>query len=102
MTRFSLNIGLNDKDTKQQRISTLEAYKMIENVIVEKCGGGSIFEGRGVYKHENGEVVIENSLEVQLFDCEQEIVLEVVDDLKTVLNQESIVLTSEEVNSQFI
>jgi hypothetical protein len=103
MTRkFTLSVGLNDKDTKVQRISTIEAYKIVENVIVEKVGGGSIFEGRGVYKHDNGQVVIENSLQVQLFDCELDKVREVVEIIKVMLNQESIILTIEEVNSQFI
>jgi hypothetical protein len=100
--RFTLSIGLNDKDTKVQKISTIEAYKTIENVIVEKLGGGSIFEGRGIYKHDDGQIVIENSLMVQLYDCPQSSVLEVSNILKAALNQESIILTSEEVNSQFI
>lgn len=102
MNKYTLSIGLNDKDTKKQRISTIEAYKIIENVIVEELGGGSIFEGRGIYKHENGDVVIENTLSVELFECEKTTVLNVIEVLKKALNQESIILTSEVVNSEFI
>jgi len=102
MNKYTLSIGLNDKDTKKQRISTIEAYKIVENIIVEKVGGGSIFEGRGIYKHDNGKVVIENTLQVELYGCKKADALAVVDVLKVSLNQESIILTSEIVNSQFI
>ena len=100
--KFTLSIGLNDKDTKNQRLSTLEAYKLIENVIIEKVGGGSIFEGRGIYKHDNGEIVIENSLAVELYGCNEADCIEIINVLKVSLNQESIILTTEAVNSKFI
>lgn len=100
--KFTLLVGLNDKDTKKQRISTIEAYKIVENIIVEKVGGGSIYEGRGVYKHEDGKIVIENSLQVQLFDCEVAKVYEIIEALKLALNQESIILETEEVESRFV
>lgn len=34
MQKYVLYVGLNDKKTKIQEISTLEAYKIITNVIV--------------------------------------------------------------------
>ncbi len=34
MIKFNLYVGLNDKNTKRQEISTLEAYKLITNIIV--------------------------------------------------------------------
>jgi len=34
MTKFNLYVGLNDKTTKKQEISTIEAYKLITNIIV--------------------------------------------------------------------
>ena len=33
MTKFNLYVGLNDKTTKRQEISTIEAYKLITNKI---------------------------------------------------------------------
>ena len=29
LTKYNLYIGLNDKDSKQQEISTLDAYKIV-------------------------------------------------------------------------
>lgn len=94
MTKYSLSIGLNDKDTKQQKIGTVEAYKIVENIIVEKIGGGSIFEGRGVYKHEDGQAVIEKSLLVEIYKASEKQVLEVAKAIKIALNQESIILST--------
>lgn len=34
MQKYVLYVGLNDKKTKMQEISTLEAYKIITNVVV--------------------------------------------------------------------
>ena len=102
MEKFVLSVGLNDQDTKTQRVSTIEAYKIVENVIIEKTGGGSIFEGRGIYKHDNGKIVVENTLQVELFGCNESIAIEIIETLKIALNQESIILTAETVNSKFI
>ena len=45
MIRYVLSMGLNDKDTKSQKINTLEAYKMVENVIKSLQ-----FEGATIYE----------------------------------------------------
>ena len=100
--KFSLFVGLNDKDTKKQRISTIEAYKIIENVLIEKVGGGSIFERRGIHKHESGEVVIESTLNIELYGIEENQAIEIISILKIALNQESIILQTENVNSKFV
>ena len=102
MKRYTLSIGLNDKDTKQQRHSTIEAYKIVENILVDKVGGGSIFEGRGVYKHKDGKIIVEHSLQVILFDCSENQALEVIKATKQALNQETIALTTEIVESRFV
>ena len=33
MKRFTLYMGLNDKDTKTQQISIVEAYKIVSNIL---------------------------------------------------------------------
>lgn len=102
MTKYTLYIGLNDKETKQQKIDTLEASKIVQNVLTDTTGGGTIFSATGVYKHENGAVVIENTLRVELVAVALEAVKKAVEMIKTVLNQESIILQTENVQSMFI
>ena len=44
MDKFTLYLGLNDKDTKTQLVSTLEAYKVVTNVLKTYTDGATVFE----------------------------------------------------------
>ena len=99
---YNLFVGLNDKDTKHQKIATVEAFKMIENVCIEKAGGGTIFEGRGVYCHKDGTPVIENSFQVMLFGITEATRDEIIRYLLVALNQESIAFEINDKKSGFI
>lgn len=101
MEKITLYVGLNDKDTHTQKIDTLEAVKVVTNIITEKCGGGTIYNATGVYTHDNGEIVIESTLKIELFDAPEQAVMSTIDTLKTVLNQESIIKQTDIVNSEF-
>lgn len=60
--KFTLYMGLNDKDSKQQEISTLDAYKITANAIMKYFGGATITESTGIYKHaDTGTFVVETS-----------------------------------------
>ena len=102
MTKYTLYIGLNDKDTKTQRIDMLEASKIVQNVLTDTTGGGTIYSATGVYKHDNGAVVIENTLRVELVAVALEVVKKAIETIKKALNQESIILQTENVQSMFI
>jgi len=102
MNKITLYVGLNDKDTKRQEISTVEACKIIYNLVTSNVDGCSVFEGHGVYKHNNGSIVIETSLKVELYDITDDQAYAIIDLLKRALNQESIILQREVVNSEFV
>lgn len=98
--KFTLYLGLNDKDTKVQQISTLEAYKIVSNLISADFGGGTIFEAKGIYKHEDGTIVTETTLRIELLFAEEIQVKELVCTLKKLFNQESVAVQQEVINSQ--
>ena len=100
MEKWTLYLGLNDKDSKVQKISTLEAYKVVSNLIATNFEGGTIFEAKGIYKHDNGVIVTENTLRIELLFAEETRVRELVDTLKVVFNQESIAVQKEVITSQ--
>ena len=94
-TKFNLYIGLNDKDTKQQEILTTDAYKIV--------GDCTIQEARGLYTHRDGTKVLEATLIVQVIDFDNTLdIIPVVNSLKTALNQESIAVIREQVDSKLI
>ena len=89
---FTISMGLFDKDTKRQEISTLDAYKICINYLMSITDGATITEGKGIYKHDDGEIVIEPTFVIQLSFIEKPVVLEIIKQLKVLFNQEKIVL----------
>lgn len=87
---YKMYIGLKDKDTKKQRIPTFLAARQIEKTVCDYIGGATIYRARGCYKHENGQVVRENTVIVETSCDNEQIVLECVKTLKVKFNQESI------------
>ena len=100
MTKYTLYIGLNDKDTKRQEIDTIEAFKLVQRELVKKTGGGTIYNATGIYTHDNGEIVIEPTLRVEIFHDSKSDVKELAGTFKMLLNQESIIIQTENVVSE--
>ena len=100
MTKYTLYVGLNDKDTHVQKISVLEAAKMVMNIVLSHTDGATIYEADGIYKHDDGTVVVEKSLKVELLFIERKAVTAIVDLIKTVLNQESVIIQTSEIVSE--
>ena len=104
MTRYTLTIGLFDKDTKRQKISTDIAIRIVSDIVVNVIGYGTIHTGNGIYTHVNGSIVIEPSI-IFFVDGAKEIkdkVKTLAWMIKKALNQESIMLEKQEVNMCFI
>jgi hypothetical protein len=102
MKKHILYIGLNDKESKQQEISTLDAYKIIFNAVKKYYDGATITESRGFYTHESGAVTFENSLVCSILFAEDNKTRQLAEDLKNLLNQESIALEIQDINSSLI
>lgn len=107
MLKVSLYIGLNDKDTKKQIISDSVAKEVIIYAIVKQKLDFTLFECNGVYTHENGVAVIEKSFKIELLCFENEKtfnekILQVVKDLKIMLNQESVAVSREYIESELL
>ena len=100
MEKWTLYIGLNDKDSKVQEIEELEAYKIVRNLLLNYTDGATIFSAMGIYKHEDGTFVTEKTFRIELLFVEKPTVKEIVNQLKVLLNQESIAVQREVVESE--
>lgn len=100
MKRFTIYCGLNDKDRKQQLISTDEAIEIVTNKVVNAFGFGTINKNTGVYTHEDGTIVNEETIGVILLGAELVSVVAFVNNLKVTFNQELIAVTVEDVDIQ--
>ena len=90
MKNYTISIWLNDKDSKQQEINTLDAYKIATNLIIKYFWGWTINEGKGVYTHDDWTIVIENTLICSI--CTSDSIENFIKDAKAVFNQESLMI----------
>lgn len=99
MDKYILYVGLNDKDTKTQKIDTLSAYNLTNNILLNYVEGATITQSKGIYKHNNGNIVIENTLVIELLFTDKTTVETIAKELKMALNQESIAIQKQTIES---
>lgn len=99
MKKFTLFVGLNDKDTKRQEISTADALTFTHYMLLNHVDGATISTAKGIYRHDNGDIVTENTIRIELLFINDETVKHVVEKLKNHFNQESVAVQIEEVKS---
>lgn len=91
---ITIRLGLNDKDSKKQEIGTLDAYKIVNNLLVKYFWIGTISESYWIYTHDDWEVVQEKTLQIDLYTDKD--YYEFIDTLKSIFNQESIMVLIQE------
>lgn len=106
MTKYNLTIGLLDKDSKVQEIGTVHATKLVTRIVVNSIGFGTILDANGVYTHDDGTIVTEPSIRVEILDTEGTItkdkIVDIARQLKLALNQESILFEQQVITGEFI
>ena len=107
--KATIFVGLNDKESKLQEVSTLEAAKFLQREIVKEFEGGTISEATGIYRHQDGTgFVMENTLKVEIFffgsskEEARRAVVPFINRVKDFLNQETVALQLEEIESELI
>ena len=94
--RYELYLGLDDKDSKRQEIPTEAAQALVQSEVAKRFDGGTIYATNGVYKHDDGTVVTERTIkmEITFYDGEPKEnnvnIRSFCDWLKMVFNQESV------------
>lgn len=100
---YKLYVGLNDKDTKKQEIPTEKAMDIICKCLA-KQGIYGMTENleNGRYIHKDGTITMEKSWVIEMFFVERVQIINAISDIKTLLNQEAVVLCEKEVKSELI
>ena len=101
MKKYIIYIGLNDQHTRRQEVNTLDAYKIATNVFATHTGGATITEARGVYTHDDGQIITESTLRCEVFGADLESIERAVTILKDAFNQESVAVEEADVKSYF-
>lgn len=97
--KIILFLGLFDKDSKAQEVSILDAFKIASNLLTDIIGFGTITEAIGVYTHDDGSIVNEPTLRIEVSNVELEPMKKLAIALKSAFNQESVAF--EVVHSDF-
>lgn len=94
MHDYQLTIGLFDKDTKIQEIATVEAVNLISDTLITKYDlyAFTLIECHGVYRMDDGSIVREPSIRIEIATENNidDLLYDAIEELKTTLNQESI------------
>lgn len=98
--RWTLSVGLNDKDRLEQLVSDTQAYKILSELAAEYFDGATFYRARGLYTHEDKRVTHENTLRVEVLFAREEAVRAFVAAAKLALNQETIAVCREVVSSE--
>lgn len=97
MFKFNLTIGLFDKNTEKQEISTEEAYEIIDDILINSCGlyAYTAMDCRGHYRMAStGRIVSEPSIRVEIAHDDDigDMIEGAAHTLAMYLNQESIMV----------
>ncbi|MDY0291926.1 MAG: DUF3574 domain-containing protein [Desulfuromonadaceae bacterium] len=102
MQLITLILGLNDKDTKKQKVSTKKATRILFKKLEPLYNGATLTTQRGYYKHANNTVTYENSIKVEIVTDTNTHVKSLIQDLKTTFNQESIIYSEQPLISELV
>lgn len=105
MYKYQLTIGLNDQNTKKQIISTAEAKDKIIDILINKYEifGFTMFDSVGVYKMNDGVIVRENSIKIDMVtDTPEGRINDIIHTLAVELNQESIMIETSTADVDFL
>lgn len=110
MFKTILTVGLNDKDAEKQLIKTEDALAMIERILIEECKipAFTMYECAGVYRmNSTGNIIREKSVRIEIvdeirLDTRLDVFPLLIARLKSVLNQETIMVETSRADVDFI
>ncbi|MBQ7216680.1 MAG: DUF3574 domain-containing protein [Synergistaceae bacterium] len=101
-TKYTLYIGMNDKDTNQQTYGMNEAKQVMFMIVQKYTGGCTFYEAEGCWYDEAKKIMLsENTLVCVLLDTKPEAVKSIMDEAIKTFRQSSILLETEEVRGAF-
>jgi hypothetical protein len=99
--KYTLYIGLNDKDTYSQKISTREAEKKVNDIALKYVDGFTGCIGTGAFKDEKGMVTYENTLIYTFYSVTDEQMKRIMDEVLKELNQNAVLIDKQKVDYEF-
>ena len=103
VNKYTLYVGLTDKDVRKQKVTTKEAKQIITNALANNGIDGATFLGaQGIYTYVTGETESENSFKIEVLFAKDKQVKSAIEEIKEKLNQETVALVKEKIQSSLI
>jgi hypothetical protein len=99
--KYTLYIGLNDKNTYIQQLSIEDAANKVADIALKYADGFTQLSGKGAYKDEKGIITHENCLIFEFYDTNEEQIKAIMDEVLQELNQDCILIEKQRVNYEF-
>ncbi len=101
LTKYSLYIGTNDKDTYTQIIPFDTCIQKVTEICTKYTGGCTVYQANGYWKDETDTNTKEETIVCILEDITKEKVYKICDEIIVELNQNSILIETENVVSTY-
>lgn len=100
--KYEIIIGLKDKNTYKQMLPTDKFVSIVTTVCKNYHIGYSIYTTDGGYIYNNKTYIEEKSLNIELLSITQKQALKIANILKEILNQESVIVLEQQIDSYII
>ena len=100
-TKYTLYIGTNDKDTYKEEIPFETCLEKVTEICIKYTYGSTIFEATGYWKDDNNKITTERTIGCILEDIEKPIVYSICDELIVALNQNTILIETNQVSTVY-
>lgn len=94
--KYTLYLGLNDKDTFEQKISTEDAIEKANKICAGHSGGYTQFTARGGWTNDDGTLGHENTLVYMIYDISESDLQAMLDEFLKEFNQSSVLVEKNE------
>lgn len=104
INKFTLYVGLNDKDTRKQEIDTEVAQDKISKILANYGIEGATFLGaKGLYTYiTDNKTEQENTFKIEVLFAKRKQIEKAVAEIKKSLNQETVAVSQEKIISSLI
>ncbi|MBQ3841723.1 MAG: DUF3574 domain-containing protein [Ruminiclostridium sp.] len=93
--KFTLYLGLNDKDTYEQKYSLEDSYEKANRIVAKHAGGFTQMSAKGGWTDESEAMFYENTIVYIVFDISDENLSAMLDELIKEFNQSTVLVERE-------
>ena len=99
---YNLYVGLNDKDTYEQKYTDDEAMNLVREIVTNIIGGATFSKSYGYWVDEFGNPTNESTIIIKITDCADDIIEAICMQINAALNQNCIMVEKTESKIAFV